>query len=431
MPRGHIVMPEGHHPREVTPEENWLLEGNCYLDGEFRRTRLEIAAGSIKDEGDLPGSPHLTLDDSLLVLPGFLDIHVHCRDDADGSERYKEDFASASRAALHGGVVLVGDMPNNPDPPLDEASYARKRRLAQERALVDVVLYGGIAANTRPFSACIPYKCYYGPSVGQVDLTAPGSSPGMALAPYRDHFIAFHAEDPEVLETCRHAPTHEQRRPPEAEARAIASIAELARIHSFRPHIAHLSSAAGLAEIRKARARGLPMTCEVTPHHLYFDLENRSTTLRGEWLQMNPPLRTPTDREALRAAFLSGEIELLATDHAPHSLEENQKGISGVPQLDTFAAFLTLLAREGIPWSTLIDRAASAPAKLFAPFLPGRLGSLTPGSLASFTVIDPERPWRVNAADLSTRAAWSPFEGTELPGRVLYTAVRGKLHEMA
>ncbi|MFQ5654866.1 MAG: amidohydrolase family protein [Planctomycetota bacterium] len=426
-------MSGGHRPTEVTLGRRWIIEGRCLGAGdeEARRTRLLIdrESGTIRERGDLPGAPDRVLPESCLLLPGLLDLHVHCRDDPSGAERHKEDFGSASLAALHGGVVLIGDMPNNPRAPVDARSHAAKRALVDERALVDVLLYAGIAPGTRPLDEPLPYKCYYGPSVGDLDLSR-SASPGEALAPYRGCFVSFHAEKSALLEAAREAPTHEQRRPPEAEARAIEEIARIAADHGLRAHIAHLSSAAGLEEVRRARAGGLPMTCEVAPHHLCFDQENRAGLARGEWLRMNPPLRAPEDRRTLREAFLAGEIDILATDHAPHTIEENARGISGVPHLDTVAPLLALLAAEGFPWPLLMERAAAAPARLFADFIDGRLGDLEEGALASFTVIDLESPWTVAAGDLSTRAGWSPFEGLELPGRVVMTAVRGRMYEM-
>ncbi len=173
------------------------------------------------------------------------------------------------------------------------------------------------------------------------------------------------------------------------------------------------------------------MTCEVAPHHLFFDVENRSRHLHGEWLQMNPPLRTPEDRHALLDGLRSGEIDLIATDHAPHSLDENRKGISGVPLLDTFAPFLALLEQEqGLGWDLLVERAAAAPARLFERFTPGRFGSLQAGGVASLTVLDTGASWEVSAEAVSTHARWSPFEGVTLPARVAWTVVRGQPFQM-
>ncbi|MCI0650665.1 MAG: amidohydrolase family protein [Planctomycetes bacterium] len=421
----------GHRPVARALPSVWLIEGKLLAGAEpaLSRLRIDARSGTILERGAIDGTPHVVLDEHEILLPGFLDIHVHCRDDPSEQETYKEDFGTASRAALHGGVVLLGDMPNNPRPPIDRESYAAKRARARRSALVDVVLYAGVSPKGTLAGVPAPYKCYFGPSIGDLNLPA-GADAAALLAPYRGQLVAFHAEAAEVLARCRAAPTHEARRPPEAEATAIAEIARIACALGLRPHIAHLSSAAGLEEVRKARREGVSMSCEVAPHHLFFDDQNRATFARGAWLQMNPPLRTSADREALLSAFARGEIEILATDHAPHSIAENERGISGVPLLDTFGAFLTWLYAEGISWATLAARAAAAPARLFAPFIDGRLGGLDPGGVASFSVIDPSRPWRVDARDLSTRAAWSPFEGFEFPGRVTRTAVRGRLYEM-
>ena len=129
-------------------------------------------------------------------------------------------------------------------------------------------------------------------------------------------------------------------------------------------------------------------------------------------------------------AFRAGEIDCLAIDHAPHSLEENKRGISGVPHLDTYGAFVTWLAAQGMEWGDLVDRTSRRPAELFSPFGSESVGSLEPGKLASFAVVAPEHPWEVRSEDLQTRAGWSPFEGFEFPGRVTMTAVRGTLYVM-
>jgi len=419
--------PAPHRPRAIDLPPRHAIEGTLPTASGPTRVRLGIDAESgrfIPPEG-LPLA--VSSPPGCILLPGCIDLHVHCRDDPSGRERHKEDYESATRAAIHGGVVAIGDMPNNPDPPVDEESYRRKRALADERAGVEVVLYGGVTRRG-PFRRGIPWKCYFGPSVGELhDRQGFGDS----LAAFRGEWVAFHAEDAQILEASRGAAAHEDRRPPEAERAAIARILELAREHGFRPHIAHLSTAAGLAEIRRARAEGLVVTCEVAPHHLFFDRENRDSFPRGEWLQMNPPLRTPTDRRALLDALRDGEIDALATDHAPHTIDENVRGISGVPLLDTYAPFLAWLAtHEGFSWSRLVECAARRPAEIFAPFLSGRHGALEPGAVASYTVLDLGRPWPVRREDIQSRAGWSPFEGVTLPATVWVTGVAGRAYRM-
>lgn len=419
--------PARHRPRPLDLPSRYAIEGLVPTRaGPVRRrlgvdseSGLFIAPGGLPLEVEAAGAS--------LLLPGFIDLHVHCRDDPSGRERHKEDYESATFAAIHGGVSALGDMPNNPEPPVDEESYRRKRELADEKAGIEVVVYGGVTRRG-PFRRGLPWKCYFGPSVGELHDR---QGFGDALGAFRGEWIAFHAEDPDILEASRGAPTHEDRRPPEAERAAIERILLLARTHGFRPHIAHLSTAAGLAEIRRARADGLAVTCEVAPHHLFFDRENRASFACGDWLQMNPPLRTPADRRALLDGLRDGEIDALATDHAPHTIDENRRGVSGVPLLDTFAPFLAwLAAHEGFTWPRLIECASRRPAEIFAPFLHGRHGVLEEGCAASFVVLDPGSPWKVLSEDIRSRAGWSPFEGVILPATVRITGVRGRAWSM-
>lgn len=411
---------------ENSSSNSWLLEGDLIESTGRERSRLRICrdSGLILERGQLSGVPDVEWPEGVIVCPGFIDIHVHCRDDPGGTQRHKEDYTSASEAAIQGGVVLVGDMPNNPDPPSNSEAYLKKRALADERSLIDVVLYGLLVKGGEPFRDDIPWKCYFGPSVGDVDAWG-DSTVEQVLEPFRGQTVMFHAEDPTILANCADQPTHEERRPPEAEIEAIRTILKVCRSLEIHAHIAHLSTAGGLELIEQARSEGQKVTTEVAPHHLSFDNENRHQFEYGKWLQMNPPLRTPRDREILRQGLISGSIDCLATDHAPHSLEENAEGISGVPLLDTFGAYLCRLADEGIPWQTLVDRVSTTPARIFSNFIDGNFGDLQPGSVASLTVLDLREAWSIRREEVRSRAGWSPFEGSDFPGRVIETVIRG------
>ncbi|MGE4618195.1 MAG: dihydroorotase family protein [Planctomycetota bacterium] len=417
---------QGSTGNQESTSSTWLLEGELVESTGREKSRLRICkeTGLILERGDLRGDPDVTWPEGVIVCPGFIDIHVHCRDDPEGSQRHKEDFTTASKAAIQGGVVLVGDMPNNPDPPSTIEAYQRKRDLADERSLIDVVLYGLLIRGGEPFRNDIPWKCYFGPSVGDVDSWG-DSTVEEVLAPFRGQMVMFHAEDPTILNRSTQQPTHEERRPPEAEVEAIRTILKTCKHLEIHPHIAHLSTADGLSLIEEARRGGQRVTTEVTPHHLCFDIENRHQIACGEWLQMNPPLRTAHDRAVLREGLLSGSVDCLATDHAPHTIEENSGGISGVPLLDTYGAYLCRLADEGIPWETLVDRASTTPAQLFSAFTDGRFGDLQPGSVASLSVMDLRQPWLIERQSVQSRAGWSPFEGHPFPGKVIETVIRG------
>jgi dihydroorotase len=402
-------------------------------DSETVRQRIEIdgATGLISSvsASDSPGASaaDLTLGDEHLIFPGCIDIHVHAREDTTSTESYKEDFRSAGEAAIHGGVTAIVDMPNNPRPPVDSASYAAKRDVARACA-VDVLLYAGIGPQTSPLPFPAPYKAYMGPSVGELFFRTRDAL-RTALARYRGQHVSFHAEDPEILEQCKSAPTHAERRPAEAESRAIETALELSGTFSITPNICHLSTAAGLEAIRAARRRGLQVTCEVTPHHLFYDQDNASSYAHPGYLQCNPPLRSRLDRIALLDAFRSGEIDYLASDHAPHSLEENECGISGVPHLDTFGAFLFWLLEEGISLRAIRMAAAELPGKFLSRYLPDRYGKVEKGFVGSLTVVR-KTAQTIRRGELRTKSGWSPFEGREFQGRVSHTIVRGKVYSL-
>ncbi len=410
---------EGHVVSHRASGENQTLR---------ERIRIDTESGLIEsvenvDAGSLGAD--LSLTSEYLIFPGFIDIHVHAREDVTSSQSYKEDFESAGRAAIHGGVTAIVDMPNNPRPPVDDASYAAKRQIARS-CPVDVLLYAGIGPKTRPLSFPAPYKAYMGPSIGDLFFQSEDSL-REALARYRGHRVSFHAEDPELLEKNRNAPVHWDRRPSLAESKAVHAAIELSKSFSITPNICHLSTADGMEHIRNARKQGLEVTCEVTPHHLFYDQDNAGNFSVPGFLQCNPPIRSRLDRIALLEAFRADEIDYLATDHAPHSLEENEKGISGVPHLDTFGSFVFWLLGEGVSLRTIRHTACERPGRFLSRFLPGLHGKIEKGFVGSLTILR-KKPATVRRQSLRTRAGWSPFEGCQFEGQVSHTVVRGKIH---
>lgn len=404
----------GERDRE-RPQERWVR----------KRIEINTSSGLIESVGEPRGTGDLILGDEYFILPGFVDLHVHAREDVSGLHAYKETFESASLAAIHGGVTAFADMPNNPEPPADEASYAAKREVAKS-AHVDVLLYAAAGPRTRPLSFPAPYKVYMAESVGGFAFRTEDEL-RETLAKYRGLCVAFHAEDPAILERARHAPSHAKRRPPEAEVRAIEKALGICESFHIEAHICHVSTAEGLEAIRKARRAGLGVTCEVTPHHLFYDQDNVSSYVRPSFLQVNPPIRSRLDRIALLEGLKSGDIDCLASDHAPHTIEEKEAGASGLPQLDTLGAFAWWLAEEGVSWEAIRRSCAEAPGKFLSRYLRDRYGKIEPGFVGSLTILR-RRPYTVRRGDLRTRAGWSPFEGCTFPGRVSHTVVRGKIY---
>ena len=251
-----------------------LIRGGTLIDGTGapgRRADVGLRDGRIAAIGELSEPAAETLDaQGRVVAPGFIDIHVHCRDDPGGSQRHKEDYSSASEAAIQGGVVLVGDMPNNPDPPCDLESYLSKRNLADERSIIDVVLYGLLIRGGTPFRDDIPWKCYFGPSVGDVDSWG-DSTVEEVLAPFGGQMVMFHAEDPAILALCSEKATHEQRRPAEAEVEAIRTILRRALERDERLQARQVSADEraldAIIQLAAGDARAAPRAAAAAGHH--------------------------------------------------------------------------------------------------------------------------------------------------------------------
>ncbi len=419
-------MPHAEQEAGLLRVEGTLVNHDRVFEGALE---IDRATGLIVRLG--PRTGHSDLDtDGCLVFPGFGDIHIHAREDASGTQLYKEDFTTASAAAIHGGVTHVVDMPNNPTAPVDEARYAAKGELAA-KSEVHVTLYAGIGPETQPLQRRVPYKVYMGPSVGDLFFTSQGQLESV-MARYQGQNVSFHCEDPEILEASRGEATHEARRPAHAEVTATRFALHLIETYGLKGKLCHYSTREGLQQIIAAKQRGVRVTCEVTPHHLFFDTSMLDDTNRMA-LQMNPPLRTRDDRLALIEALREGHVDYIATDHAPHTLAEKAIGASGVPLLDTYGAFTTWLMREHAFMPQDIARiCACNPGRFVNEYLPAGFGDgyghLEPGYVGSLTILDPNTPFNVTRESIRSKCGWSPFEGYTLPGSVRYTVLRGAVH---
>jgi dihydroorotase len=221
-----------------------VLEG-VFVDSHQKKRRqivFDETTGLIEDFGELGIPRHqvdIFYDDDCLVFPGMGDVHVHAREDVSGSQNYKEDFLSASKAAINGGVSFFFDMPNNPIPPIDASSFEQKFQLTK-KGLVPIVLYAGIGPGTSPLPYKVPYKAYMGPSVGDLffkdDLELEQS-----IQKYRGQHVSFHCEDPVVLASCEDKKEHAQRRPVKAEILATDTALKLIEKYELQGKLCKLN----------------------------------------------------------------------------------------------------------------------------------------------------------------------------------------------
>jgi len=372
-----------------------------------------------------------------LVFPGFIDLHAHLR---EPGREYAETIASGLRAAAAGGFTAVCAMPNT-DPVVDSraiAEYVASKARAESGPRlypIGAITRGQLGKELAEFGEMR--------IAGAVAVSDDGKwlADGALLRHAFEHARLFgipviqHAEDPTLAGG---APMHEGSvstrlglagQPAIAEAAAVARdllVAELAR---GRLHVAHLSTARALSLVRDAKAQGLSVTCEVTPHHLVLTHEEVSRSGFSTNAKMNPPLREAADVEALIAGLQDGTVDAIATDHAPH--HEDEKAVEfnvapfGIVGLETAAALVyDALVRTGrLPLRRFVELFSPGPASAFG--LPG--GSLAPGSPADVTLFDPERRWTVDPSRFESLSRNTPFAGRELVGSPAATVVAGRV----
>lgn len=418
-----------------------ILEALCVTSKDKKRqqVRFDESTGLILEVGDLKVSKEKLdhyFDDNCLLFAGMGDVHIHAREDVSQKNTYKEDFLSAQHALRNGGLCHAGDMPNNPIPPVDDKSYEEKFKLAL-KAQGELWLYAGIGPETKPLSYPVPYKVYMGPSIGELffkDL----ESLDETLKFYQGETVSFHCEDPEILEEHKGATFHHERRPVKAEVVATRDALNLIEKYKLNGKLCHYSSGEGLNLIREARKRGAKVMLEVTPQHLFFDMEHLE---KEKWnsFQMNPPIRFSKDREILLEAIKKGEIDFLATDHAPHTQEEKQKGTSGLTGLDTYGAFVTWLIQDGMDPKLVARITSENPGIFFNQFLSSwkkispvfsemgkGVGFLEEGFRANFTILNLNKPLTVTREFLKTKVQHSPFMDVTFPGQVEALFIGGK-----
>ncbi len=403
----------------------------CVTSDEIKRKliRFDEGSGLIHHVTEDKMMADFTYHDDCLLFAGMGDIHIHAREDVSGKNNYKEDFCSAHEAMKNGGVTHAGDMPNNPIPPVDEKSYEAKVRL-MEKVHGDLWAYAGIGPETKPLAYKVPYKVYMGPSIGEL-FFKDTQTLDQTLKNYKNQWVSFHCEDPEILDQYKSESTHIERRPVLAEVVATKDALHFIEKYDLQGKLCHYSSGEGLRLIREARLRGVKVFIEVTPQHLYFDaeeLDERDAT----FFQMNPPIRHRKDKEEMLAALIKGEIDFLATDHAPHTEEEKLKGTSGLTGLDTFGPFVTwLLVEKKIDPKLIAKMTAENPGTFFNEFLPSwkkisksyqhfglGIGFLKPGYRANFTILNLKKNHTVKKENLKTKVAHSPFLNCTFPGSV-------------
>ena len=423
---------------------NKLLISNARMvnEGQVKEGDLLVVGGRIEQIGTGISAPDAKVIDAAgqVLMPGMIDDQVHFR---EPGVTYKADMATESHAAIAGGITSYMEMPNTNPQTVTLERLEEKYGLAQGRAWGNHAFYLGATNDNideirrlEPKQTC-GIKVFMGASTGNMLVDKLETLEQIfADAPT---LIATHCEDTPMIQA------NEQRyreqygdeipmrfhpliRSEEACWKSSSMAVDLARRHGTRLHVLHLTTARELALFDAGPIGGKRITAEACVHHLYFSEADYAQ--RGNFIKCNPAIKRVEDRDALRAALAEDRLDVIATDHAPHTLEEKQESSyfkvpAGLPLVQHALAMALELVHDGIlSLPQLVHKVSHGPAELFNV---RERGYLREGYWADLTLVDMQTPQRIERADVLYKCGWSPLEGDTLRSRVTATVVNGEL----
>lgn len=334
---------------------------------------------------------------NIVKLPGLIDTHVHLR---EPGATQKEDFATGTKAAIAGGYTCILDMPNNPEPTITPSALDKKIQLASDRIYSDVGFHFGATADSIQ-------------SFNQV------KSKVFGLKVYMNHTTGtLLQEDPDVLQTIFESWPKDKVLMVHAEGETLKKAIQLAKENGNRLHVCHVSQAMEVGIVKQAKSDGLPVTCEVTCHHLFLTVEDQKRL--GPYGIMRPPLATKEDQQALWKGITDHTVDIIASDHAPHTKKEKltiEKTPNGVPGLETTLPLLLTAVSEGrLTLDDIIHLCHRNPAKIFN----------IPTDETTYIEVDDTNPYTLNPKPFFTKCGWTPFSGMRVKGKVKRVYIRGK-----
>jgi dihydroorotase len=418
---GHIVHPDGIIDASIAIKDGRILAIGA-LEAMPPATETMDAAG-------------------LHILPGAIDVHVHFR---DPGYTHKEDWASGSAAAAFGGVTTVFDMPNTVPATATAEILAAKHAIASSRSRIDYGLYGFLGESSigqvpeMVAGGVIGFKLYMGETFGRLPTPSTGAmlEAFEVVAPTGKR-ISLHAETASVMarretrmrDAGRTDPlAHLAARPAIVAVEAVSRAAILAEWTGARIHILHISSAEELRPLAEAKARGVDITGETCPHYLFLSSDDYARF--GGVIRINPPVREARNQAPLWQALADGTIDIIATDHAPHTPEEKTRNDiwtvdCGFPGVETqMPLMLTALAPHQASICDYVRWSAYNPARIWG--LAPRKGAVQVGADADLAIVDLGREMVIDDAALQSRSKISPWHGRPTKGLPLHTMVRGR-----
>jgi dihydroorotase len=405
------------------------------VDGKFDLLVAEGKIAKLGKPGSLPSNGAQVLDaGGKLVVPGLIDMHVHLRE--PGYE-YKETIATGTAAAKAGGFTAVCCMPNTS--PVNDSRSVTEFILSQaaKEGAARVYPIGAITKGSKGEELAEMGELHDAGCVGVSDdgrpvMNAAVMRRAMEYSKIFDTAVISHCEDASLAAK---GVMNEGFVSTELGLRGIPDAAEdvmtgrdilLAELTGARLHICHVSTAGSVRLIREAKQRGVKVTAETCPH--YFTLTEDAVRGYNTMAKMNPPLRTAEDVAAIRQGLKDGTLDVIATDHAPHALDEKSGEFDAAPfgivGLETSVGLSIKLVHEGVlTMPQLIERMSATPARI----IKSGGGTLSAGAVADITIIDPNIEWTVNAGEFKSKSRNTPFDRWKLKGRAVQTIMGGKI----
>jgi dihydroorotase (multifunctional complex type) len=409
----------------------YVTAGVAVDDGKIvkvaKKTNLPLASERI----DLQGN---------FILPGLIDVHTHLRDQ---KQSYEETFTTGTAAAAAGGITLCADMPNNEPVTMDAETLKERMHTAADKTLTNIAFYSAFPTHPQEIpsvvdAGAVAFKLFMTKQIGGVDIDSDDSLEKTFQQTQQNHVpVAVHAEDKAMLESVQkelkrtdqdgidaYLKTHS----PQVEEKATNRILSFVEKTKAQVHFCHISSRLGLDSVIRGKDAGLPVSCEVTIHHLL--LSSSDLKRYGTIALCDPPVRGKKDVEALWEALENGLVDIIASDHAPHLLEEKKAESIwnvklGFPNLETTVPLILNEINKGrLSIVDLIRLMAEKPAEIFHL---NHRGYLEKGCNADITVVDMHREHRIDASKFYSKAKYSPFDGWKLKGKPTKTFVNGQL----
>jgi dihydroorotase len=421
-------------PGTLAIRHGLLIDPSQQIEGRYDLLLRDGRVAEVAPPGKLRGQADETFNArGLVVAPGFIDIHVHLR---EPGQSHKETIATGTMAAAAGGFTSVCPMPNT-SPVNDSVEITRWMLDPARGAHVNVFPVAAATLGSRgeqitDFAALKRSGAVAFTDDGKPLLDYAIMGRALMTSAALKLPIVQHAEDCSMTQDAvMNAGPAAFRMglrgwPSEAESSIVERDIRLTAETKGRYHVAHLSTAAALRAVRKAKRDHLHVTCEITPHH--FALLDEDVAGYNTHFKMNPPLRSRADREALIAGLADGSVDCIATDHAPHAAHEKNQEFDrapfGITGLETALglSISILHQRHKIPLPRIVELLSGGPARVMN--LAGR-GTLAPGARADVTIFDPAKKWTYHAAQSYSKSKNSPFDGWQLQGKAMATIVGG------